>query len=377
MHMKCTPLVPASLGTTRELVSFHFGASTASGAQEKGYIQASLHADETPAMLTAWRLKQRLIELEASGRMRGEVVLVPVANPIGLSQHVLGQFIGRFESNSGHNFNRNFPMPPASALIERIRPRVSHTDATHNKLLLRTAVRDMLGEMTARNEFESLRLALLRLASEADIVLDLHCSLEATMHLYTSPASWPAIEPLARYLGANGVLLATDSGGQSFDEIHALLWNEVRALLGERVPLGAPNIAATLEHRGQRDVDYEHASNDADAIVDFLIARGVIEGEARELPPLAQAATPLAGSEQLTAPVSGVVVYRAQVGAMLKTGDAVFDIIDPLTDVVTTVTTKNDGVFYMRRAIRFVHAGAPIGRITGAQAFRTGVLIGA
>jgi predicted deacylase len=111
--------------------------------------------------------------------------------------------------------------------------------------------------------------------------------------------------------------------------------------------------------------------------VDFLIARGVIEGEARELPPLAQAATPLAGSEQLTAPASGIVVYRARVGAMLKADDAVFDIVDPLTDAVTTVTTKNDGVFYMRRAIRFVYAGAPMGRVTGEEAFRTGVLIGA
>ncbi|WP_248323142.1 succinylglutamate desuccinylase/aspartoacylase family protein [Caballeronia sp. Sq4a] len=266
MRIERTPLVTTTLGTTRELVSFHFGVPH---AHEKVYVQASLHADETPAMLAAWRLKQRLKQLEASGHVRGEVVLVPVANPIGLSQHVFGQFLGRFESNSGHNFNRNFPMPPASALVERIRPRLSATDATHNTRLLRAAVREMLGEMTAANEFESLRLALLRHASDADIVLDLHCSREATMHLYTSPASWPAIEPLARYLGANGVLLATDSGGQSFDEIHALLWNEVRALLGEGTPLGAPNVAATLEHRGQRDVNYEHAEHDAEAIVDL------------------------------------------------------------------------------------------------------------
>jgi predicted deacylase len=103
----------------------------------------------------------------------------------------------------------------------------------------------------------------------------------------------------------------------------------------------------------------------------------VIEGEPRELPPLNHPATPLAGSEQFIAPASGVVVYRAQVGAHLKAGDPVFDIVDPITDEVTTLTTKNDGVFYMRRAIRFVIAGAPMGRVTGAVPFRTGVLIGA
>jgi uncharacterized protein len=375
MQTRRTPLVSTTLGTSRELVSFHFGASAC--AREKVYVQASLHADETPAMLTAWRLKKRLEALEVEGRVRGEIVLVPVANPIGLSHHVLGQFLGRFEANSGHNFNRNFPMPPATALIERVGTRLSRDDGQMNARLLRAALRDMLGEMRAKNEFESLRLALLTLASDADIVLDLHCSLEATMHLYTSPASWPAIEPLARYLGANGVLLATDSGGQSFDEVHALLWNALRTLLGDGIALAAPNIAATVEHRGQRDVGYDTAQRDADAIVEFLIARGLIDGSARELPPLVQDATPLAGSEQLTAPVSGIVVYRAEVGALLNAGDAVCDIVDPITDSVTTVTTRNAGVLYMRRAIRFVNAGAPMGRVTGNTPIRTGVLIGA
>jgi uncharacterized protein len=375
MRIQRTSLVATTLGTSRELVSFHFGDANGSG--ERVYVQASLHADETPAMLTAWTLKKRLIGLEAEGRVRGEIVLVPVANPIGLSQHVLGQFLGRFEANSGHNFNRGFPMPAADELVGRASVHFSSNDGAHNARVLRGALVDMLGEMRARNEFESLRLALLTLASQADIVLDLHCSLEATMHIYTSPASWPAIEPLARRLGANGVLLATDSGGQSFDEVHALLWNEVRERLGERFPLGAPNIAATIEHRGQRDVDYSTASHDADAIVEYLIGRGVIEGGTKDAPPLAQPATPLAGSQQLTAPVSGIVVYRAKVGARLKAGDPVFDVVDPITDEVTTVATSNDGVLYMRRAIRFVHAGAPMGRVTGETPIRSGVLIGA
>ncbi|SAL66699.1 succinylglutamate desuccinylase/aspartoacylase family protein [Caballeronia telluris] len=372
MQTQRTPLVSTTLGTNRELVSFHFGTP---GAGEKVYVQASLHADETPAMLTAWQLKRRLATLEAEGRLRGEVVLVPVANPVGLSQHVFGQFLGRFEANSGHNFNRSFPMPAAEALIARVGTAWTG-DAQTNTRLLQRAVREMLAESVATNEFESLRLTLVTLAADADVVLDLHCSLEATMHLYTSPASWPDVEPLARYIGANGVLLATDSGGQSFDEIHTLLWNEVRALLGT-TPLAAPNIAVTLEHRGQRDVSYDAAQQDADAIVEFLVRRGVIEGEARALPPLLHPATPLAGSEQFVAPAAGVVVYRANVGAFLKAGDPVFDIVDPLTDAVTTVTTKNDGVFYMRRAIRFAYAGAPMGRVSGERAFRTGVLIGA
>jgi predicted deacylase len=373
MQIRHTPLFSTSIGTRREFSSFHFGTP---GAGEKVYMQASLHADETPAMLCAWRLKQRLIELEKAGRIRGEVILVPVANPIGLSQHVLGQFLGRFELNSGHNFNRSFPLPAANALVERVGEKWTQ-DADANTRLLRRVVCEMLEEVKPKNEFESLRREMLIMAADADLIIDLHCSLEATMHLYTSPASWPAVEPLARYLGASGVLLAADSGGQSFDEIHTQLWNDVRALIGDAAPLSAPNVALTVEHRGQRDVSYEFAQQDADAIVDYMVSRGVIEGEARALPPLLHPATPLAGSEQFIAPASGVVVYRAPIGAHLKAGDPVFDIVDPITDEVTTLTTQNDGVFYMRRAIRFVIAGAPMGRVTGAIPFRTGVLIGA
>src|SRR3984885_7580551 len=200
MQTQRTQLVSTTLGTNRELVSFHFGTP---GAGEKVYVQASLHADETPAMLTAWQLKRRLSKLEADGRLRGEVVLVPVANPVGLSQHVLGQFLGRFEANSGHNFNRSFPLPAASALVERIGSKWTQ-DADANTRLLRRAVCDMLADVKPKNEFESLRREMLIMAADADVILDLHCSLEATMHLYTSPASWPAVEPLARYLGASG-----------------------------------------------------------------------------------------------------------------------------------------------------------------------------
>ncbi len=77
MQTRRHSLVSTTLGTSRELVSFHFGDAKRDG--EKVYIQASLHADETPAMLTAWTLKKRLAALDAEGRVRGEIVLVPVA----------------------------------------------------------------------------------------------------------------------------------------------------------------------------------------------------------------------------------------------------------------------------------------------------------
>jgi predicted deacylase len=371
MNKQSIPLLSPAIGTHRELVSFHFGPANSG---QKIYIQSSLHADETPAMLTTVLLKRRLLELEKQGLLDAEIVLVPVANPVGLGQYVLGQFLGRFDLGSGKNFNRHFLQ--FSKLVARAKE-VLGSDATENKRLVRELIAAELNEQTPLTEFESLQLAMLKLSFDADVVIDLHCSLEAAMHLYTSEAAWPEFEPLSRYLGAQASLLATNSGGESFDETHSLLWWTLQQQLPADKPVPNGAIAVTVECRGQRDVSYEIAQQDADAIVDYLVWRKAIRLDAKPLPALLSPATPLAGSEQFYAPVSGILVHRAKIGDTIGVGQALFDIVDPLTDETTTISSNTEGVLYMRRAIRFVTTGAPLGRVTGTRAFRTGVLLGA
>ena len=106
-----------SSGTQRELVSLHFGSAEHG---KKVYIQASLHADEVPGMLVSHYLRQTLAELEASGQISAEIVLVPIANPIGLAQEVYGSAIGRFDLSNGINFNRGYQhlTPPLIAALD-------------------------------------------------------------------------------------------------------------------------------------------------------------------------------------------------------------------------------------------------------------------
>lgn len=52
-------------------------------------------------MLVAWHLKQRLLELEQQGRLRQEIALVPVANPVGLEQVLLDARWGASSSERG------------------------------------------------------------------------------------------------------------------------------------------------------------------------------------------------------------------------------------------------------------------------------------
>ena len=134
MQIRTTPLLSPSIGTQRTLTSFHFGPA---GSGRKIYLQAALHADETPAMLAAFVLKQRLAQLDAEGRLAAEIVLVPVSNPVGLNHHLLGQFIGRFDLASGRNFNRGFL--PLAEIAARARDRLGD-DGARNRAIVRECV---------------------------------------------------------------------------------------------------------------------------------------------------------------------------------------------------------------------------------------------
>jgi uncharacterized protein len=371
MQTKTHPLVSNTLGTAREVVSFHFGKP---GSGEKIYIQASLHADELPGMLVAHHLRERFTALEARGELKGEIILVPVANPVGLGQMMLRSHLGRFETATGENFNRHYP-----ALFDGVAERVADTlgaDATENVRKIRAAMHDTLTTMEAATEVPSLRKALMSLACDADVVLDLHCDCDAVLHLYTGTPLWPQCEPLARYLGAASTLLATESGDCPFDEACSQTWWQLAARFPDK-PIPMACLSVTVELRGLSSVSHALAEKDAAQIIAFLQHRGVIAGAAPALPPLVHGATPLAGSESIVAPASGVVAFLASPGDWIKTGDAVAEVINPITNEVHRVKSRTEGVLYACENRHFAVAGMWLCKVAGAEPFRTGKLLSA
>lgn len=373
MQTRHHALCPPSLGTTRSLTSFHFGQP---GSGQKIHIQASLHADELPGMLTAWHLKKQLLALETAGRLRGEIILVPMANPIGLDQSLYQCLQGRFELQSGQNFNRHYPVL-APAIYRKIGPQLGD-DAAANTALIRQEIQRQLAAMTADTELQSLRLTLMRLAADADVVLDLHCDARADLHVYTGTPLWPQCEPLARALQACASLLATESGEFPFDEACSQIWWQIRDLAqaeGRRPAIDMACLAVTVELRGEGDVNHEWAARDAAGILDFLRHRGVIDEPAPALPPLRHPATPLAGSEDLRAPHAGVVAYHARPGAVVQAGTLIAEVIDPLTDTCSEVRARHEGMLYATSDRTYATSGLLLAKVATAQAFKTGNLL--
>ena len=372
------PLLSPSLGHQKTLVSFQYGDPQ---ARPKAYLQASLHAEELPGMLVAHHLRPLLEAAEREGRLRGQVVLVPAANPIGLSQRLNHRAMGRFEFGSAQNFNRHFPAL-AEAVFDTVRERLG-PDPQANVALVRRAVGAWLRDWRPASELDSQRRRLFLLAHDADLVLDLHCDWEAVLHLYAEEACWAPLAPLAWLLGCRAVLIARDSGGSPFDESLSGLWWQLAERLkaaGVKHPLPQGCASCTVELRGEADVAHHHAEADAQAIMDFLQHSGVIEGPPIDLPEPSCRATPLAGSETLHSPVPGLVVFHARPGDVLAAGDLVAEVIDPTAagaSRVQRVCAGVSGTLYACIGERYVVAGGELCKIAGATPFRTGPLLGA
>jgi uncharacterized protein len=365
-------------GTRRHLLVHRFGRA---GARPKAYLQAALHADELPGVVVLGHLLERLARLEADGLVRGEVVVVPAANPIGLAQAVMGYHLGRYDLALMTNFNRGWP-DLADALAERVGEALGGDEAA-NGALVRQALAELARELpVAGGENAALRRELFCAAADADLVLDLHCDSEAVTHLYLGAPLWPDAEDLARDIGSEATLLAEVSGGDPFDEAFSRHWWELRRRFPDR-PLPRPGcLAATLEYRGVADVGGARAAADAEGLARFLTRRGVLAGDPGPLPPLPAGATPLAGVAMVRAPVAGVVDHAAEPGARVAVGDLLATLLDPLAGgdgppQRTEVRSPVAGVVFARETVRLARPGTILAKVAGAEPLpeRTGPLL--
>ncbi|NWA11721.1 succinylglutamate desuccinylase/aspartoacylase family protein [Pseudomonas gingeri] len=357
-----------SLGTERQLSVFRFGSG-----ERKAYIQASLHADELPGMRTAWELKKRLLELESRGALKGVIELVPVANPIGLGQLLQGNHQGRFEYASGKNFNRDFVAlaEPVAALVgDRL-----GDDPHANVQLIRQAMRDVLAALPPANSpLQGMQRVLLGHACDADVVLDLHCDCEAALHMYALPQHWPQWRSLAAYLDVKVALLAEESGGTSFDEACSLPWLQLsRQFPQASIPLAG--MSTTIELGGQADTGRPEAEAHAEGILAFLAGQGLIGGEWPAPQHEACEAMPFEGTELLYAPHAGVVSYLCPVGSWVEPGEPLFEVIDPLSDRVSTVCAGTAGVLYAVERLRYAQPAIWLAKVAGREPLRHGRLL--
>jgi hypothetical protein len=318
-------------------------------------------------MLVSHYLDRLLREADEKGGIKGEIVLLPVANPIGLSLFLRGRLSGRFELGNGVNFNRNYP-DISAAVADRVAGNLTQSE-TDNITVIRDQIRMALDEIQAPDETSFMRKTLMSLAADSDICLDLHCDWQAILHVYLGTPLWPDAADLAAQMGSQATMLAEVSGGNPFDEAVGGIWWDLARRFPE-YPIPSACLSSTVELRGEGDISHELARTDADNLMRFFMRRGVVEGDPGPLPDLLTPATPLEGVDPVKAPHPGVVVYLKQPGDRIAAGEAVAEIVDPWSDSAnepTVLHSRVAGVMFSRRSDRLARTGQTLCRVAGAE----------
>ncbi|CAI2933878.1 succinylglutamate desuccinylase/aspartoacylase family protein [Aminobacter niigataensis] len=306
------------------------------------YIQAALHGDELPGVVAIDALMPKLRRAAVEGRIRGNLTLVPRANPIGANQLLFHAAQGRFDLGTRTNYNRDFP------------------------LLDRPDVSLLPGDDVAMSADKRLKARLLKLSVGHDIVLDLHCDDEGVAYLYVPEELWPAMEDCAANMGVDAVILWGGQSGSSFDEasLHPYLKMPRRqARLESRV-------VTTVEYRGTSDVHAGTAEYDAEGLYRLLVARGVIEDASIETRKAFDGVVaPIEHIEMVPAPCAGAILYDVKPGDRVKAGTRLATIVRaPGEDGGRVeVLAPQDGYILTRRSHRATRAGDDLVKLVGTR----------
>ncbi len=359
------PLMSPAPGTSRKLVVHRYGRP---GDGPKVYMQASLHADEWPGLIALQKLIPMLDKAAEEDLILGEIIVLPYANPIGMAQQMGGYVPGRYAFDGSGNFNRNWPdftTRVASILGES---GLSDDDAEATAQL-RDALRKAVGEMPRRTPVQELRATLMSLSIDSDYVLDIHCDLEALLHVYANEGHRDIASVLSAELGAPVTMLDEEAAGGSFDEANMQVWKDLGKILPRSMPLPMATFSTTVELRGQGDVAEAFAESDAKGIFRFLQHQGIIGGDLRPVPELINPPVPLSAVDLLETPVAGIVGYHAELGDWVKKGQLMATVYDPASADPASSTVEiragTDGLFFSRLVGKLVQPGERLGKIAG------------
>ncbi|HYV87618.1 MAG TPA: succinylglutamate desuccinylase/aspartoacylase family protein, partial [Candidatus Polarisedimenticolia bacterium] len=277
-----------------------------------------------------------LEKAETERRLLRDITLVPYANPIGLHQALDGRVMGRFHLGSGVNFNRAFPLPPI--------------DQNFNQGAGKQPPASTRAD-------QALKATLVKLSAGHDVILDLHCDKEAAVYAYCHAELWPSARDLAARMNLAAVMLwsGPEEGGAAFEE----------AVTIERLPATSsrPFLSATVELRGQSDVDPDLARADALGLYALLADRDMLSDST------IAARTAWNGPAvrqdhvlNVTAPALGTLLFECPVGARVAEGQVLARILaspgDPAGEV--EVRAPVSGLMLIRARERLARPGETV-----------------
>ncbi|RWO77895.1 succinylglutamate desuccinylase/aspartoacylase family protein [Mesorhizobium sp.] len=326
-----------SEGVSYEFPVFRFDGTDKAGSS--AYLQAALHAGELPGVVAIDALMPMLEKAEAEGRIKGSIIVVPQANPIGRAQYHFGEHQGRFHLGTRTNFNRGFPLLAAPDV-------------------------ELLPDTTLGTADQRLKTRLLQLSIGHDIVLDLHCDDEGLAYLYVHARLWPAMADCAAAMGVDAVILWDEDTDGTFEGASITPYLNLPA----EVARFDRRVATTVEYRGILDVDGALAGADAEGLYRLLVARGVILDQALSTPgSFTGIVAPLENIDMMPAPRAGAVLYDVKPGDRVAKGALLATIVHAPGEAGgrTQLFAPQAGIILTRRSRRIIRGGEDLLKLVG------------
>ena len=246
------------------------------------YIQSSVHGAELQGNPVICEIMNYL----ENSNFKGTVHMVPLANPIATNNKSGTYTKGRFNSNTGDNWNRNYTdiisMPKnitgldidsfakehANSPLEVIKK--SFKESLYEALTRYKEYSDDYGPNANKSHF----LRLQTLASSADYVLDLHTASNSTRYVYCAKYSLSKALDLA----FPHYLVIPHEFGKAMDEACFMPWVYLqRAFNKIGVGLEIPIESHTIELGSEEVISFGEAKKDAAHILHYLKKRGVLD----------------------------------------------------------------------------------------------------
>lgn len=279
------------------------------------YIQANIHGAEIQGNAVI----ERFLQLCKANHPDGRFIIAAMANPIGINQKS-GEFtLGRFDPISGENWNRQYHFD-GSQIDDFAQANIDKDDATVKRLFrqqLIDQIEQRLQSPWGLKTGQQMALTLQRVATEADIVLDLHTGPISERHLYVPEF---ARSDAKRFNIPLNIIMPPDFGGALDEAAFSPWWQLSQAFqrLGREFKVMVN--AFTVEMGSQELLDPEQAMQDALGIASYLELHGCWADGSHRPTPVTQIAAHLKDYRAVYSPSGGQVEYVAPLGQKLPQG---------------------------------------------------------
>lgn len=309
------------------------------------HIQSSVHGAELQGNLVIMQMLRHLKDNPINGSM----TLIPLANPQATNTKFGTMTQGRFNPITGNNWNRNYIDISERIDYNSFLEKNSHLEWKDLKVEFKKEIFNQCNLELNQNEFsihcsenKKLNLILQKIASTADIILDLHTGPKACRYLYSAEYQ----HAQAKDLNAPFTIIIPNEFAGAMDEACFMPWVKLHQHLQLRNYDRAPDVFSfTVELGNEEEVSSKDALIDCNRILKFLHAQKIVN-EKPVLDEQPQFWSELSNYHSYFAPNGGLFEAILKPGQQFNIGETLAKIhcprkIETLTKVEEAVTTIN------------------------------------